>query len=361
MSDLAATVPLYSARPTIAIDGQDDARLGAGTLALSVHEDIFGLYRCELTLGNWGTLGNSLDFLFFDRDVIDFGKPLNIRIGDGDAGGEVFNGYITGIEGRFIESRPPELLLLAEDKLQDLRMVRRSRTFEDVTLDDVIDTIASDHGLSADVDIDSPQYRVLAQLNQSDLAFLQERARLIDAEVSIRDGRIAVQSRRRRRVSELTLRYKQRLHEFSVNADLAHQRTHLAVGGWDVAGKSATEVEVDQSIMQSELGGGRSGGTILQDAFGRRRETISHLTPANEDETRNLAESHYRRISRRFVTGQGIAEGDVRLRAGAAVALEGVGPWFNGEYYVTEAVHSFAPGQGFGTHFSVERPGLEAA
>lgn len=361
MGDLASTIPLYSARPTIAIDGQDDARLGAGTLAMSVHEDVFGLYRCELTIGNWGTLGNNLDFLFFDRSLIDFGKQLSIQIGNGDAGGEVFNGFVTGIEGRFVESRPPELLLLAEDKLQDLRMVRRSRTFEDVTLDDVVDTIAGDHGLSADIDIDSPQYRVLAQLNQSDLAFLQERARLIDAEVSITDGELSVQSRRRRRVEEVTFRYKQRLHEFSVNADLAHQRTHLAVGGFDVAGKNALDVEVDQSIMQSEIGNGRSGGGILEEAFGRRRETISHLTPVNEEETRSLAESHYRRISRRFLTGQGIAEGDVRLRAGAAVTLEGLGPWFNGEYYVTEAMHSFTPAHGFSTHFSVERPGLETA
>lgn len=361
MSDLAATVPLYSARPTVSIDGQDDARLSAGTLAMSVHEDVFGLYRCELTIGNWGTLGSTLDFLFFDRELIDFGKQIAIRLGDGDAGGEVFNGYISGIEGRFIESRPPEMLILAEDKLQDLRMVRRSRSFEDTTLDDVVNTIANDHGLTADVDIDSPQYRILTQLNQSDLAFLQERARLVDAEVSISDGQLAVQSRRRRRVSELTLRYKQRLHEFSVNADLAHQRTHLAVGGWDVAGKTATEVEVDQSIMQSELGGGRSGGSILEEAYGRRRDTISHLSPMNEEETRSLAEAHYRCVSRRFVTGQGIAEGDVRLRAGAYVTLEGIGPWFNGEYYVTEAMHAFTPNHGFCTHFSVERPGLETA
>jgi hypothetical protein len=167
MSDLAATVPLYSARPTISIDGQDNARLSAGTFALSVHEDVSGLYRCELTVGNWGTLSSNVDFLLFDRDVIDFGKPVAIRIGDGDAGGDVFSGFITGIEGRFLESRPPELLILAEDHLQNLRMVRRSRTFEDTTLDDVVNTIANDHGLTADVDIDSPQYRVIAQLNRA--------------------------------------------------------------------------------------------------------------------------------------------------------------------------------------------------
>ena len=73
--------------------------------------------------------------------------------------------------------------MLAEDRFQDLRMVRRSRTFEDVSDRDVIEQIAGEHGLTTDVDLDGPTYRVLAQVNQSDLAFLRERARAVDAEL----------------------------------------------------------------------------------------------------------------------------------------------------------------------------------
>lgn len=360
MTEQAVTLPLYSSRPRLKIDGQDDARLDAGLLSLSIVENEQGLYRLEMAFGNWGSSGAELDFLYFDRQIFDFGRTVEIELGDGSATAPAFTGKITAIEGRFIERRPPEILILAEDRLQDLRMTRRTRTFEEVSLDDVVESIAGEHSLQPELDIDSPQYKTLAQMNQSDLAFLRERARLIDAEVWVENDTLYVQSRARKKVAALELTYKQRLHEFSVLADLAHQRTHLKVSGWDIAAKEALEVEVEQAAIQSELQGGMGGSRILNDAFGERKESVAHLTPMSEEETRSLAEASYRTISRQFVTGRGIAEGDARLKAGAHVTINGVGDLFNGLYYVNSVHHMFAQDCGYKTHFCVERPAIGA-
>jgi phage protein D len=59
------------------------------------------------------------------------------------------------------------------------------------------------------------------------------------------------------------------------------------------------------------------------------------------------------------VTGRGEAEGDARLRVGAAVDLRGLGPLFDGRYTVTETRHTI-DGLGFKTQFAVERPGIHA-
>jgi len=360
MTEAAVTLPLYSSRPRLKIDGQVDARLDAGLLSLSIVEDEHGLYRLEMTFGNWGSTGGDLGFLYFDRQTFDFGRTVEIELGDGGATAPAFSGKITGIEGRFIEQRPPEILILAEDRLQDLRMTRRTRSFEDVSLDDVVESIAGEHSLQPEIDIDSPQYKTLAQVNQSDLAFMRERARLIDAEVWVEGDKLYVQSRARKKVAALELTYKQRLHEFSVLADLAHQRTHLKVGGWDISAKEKLEVEVEQSSIQSELQGGMGGSQILNDAFGQRKETVAHLTPLSEEETRSLAETCFRTISRQFVTGSGLAEGDARLKAGAHVTINGVGNLFNGVYYVNSVHHMFAQDCGYKTQFCVERPAIGA-
>lgn len=360
MTNLATTLPFYSSRPRIKIDGQQDARLDAGLLTLSVIEDELGLYRCEMSFGNWGSNNDDLGFLYFDRQVFDFGKTIQVDMGDSDTEASIFTGSISAIEGRFIEQRPPEILILAEDKLQDLRMVRRSRTFEDVNLNDVLETIASEHNLQLQIDINSPQYKTLSQLNQSDLAFIRDRARLIDAEVWVEGEDLYVQSRSRRKVSSLELTYKQRLHEFSVVADLAHQRTSLSVSGWDVSAKDKFEISIDQSSIQSEIASGMGGGQILSDAFGNRHENISHLTPMSDEETRNLAETYYRTIARQFVTGRGLAEGDARLKAGAHITINGVGDLFNGLYFVNSVHHMFSPESGYKTQFCVERPSIGA-
>jgi len=62
-------------------------------------------------------------------------------------------------------------------------MTRRTRSFADASDADVMRTVAQDHSLTPDIDVSGPTHKVLTQVNQSDLAFLRERARAVDAEV----------------------------------------------------------------------------------------------------------------------------------------------------------------------------------
>src|SRR5205085_10330470 len=87
------------------------------------------------------------------------------------------------------------VVVLAEDRLQELRMARRTRTFDNVSDAGVMEQIAGEHGLETDVDVDGPTYDVLAQVNQSDLAFLRERARSIAAELWVEDKKLIARLR----------------------------------------------------------------------------------------------------------------------------------------------------------------------
>ncbi|HEX8359471.1 MAG TPA: hypothetical protein VF613_05165, partial [Longimicrobium sp.] len=230
---------IYPSRPRISIDGREEAALGAQVQDLFVEETVAGLYRCEATFINWGPKNGAVGFLYFGRDVLEFGKTLKIEMGAGDGAGTVFEGRITALEGRFSGARPPELLVLAEDRLQDLRMTRRTRTFEDVSDADVVRRIASAHSLRADVDFSGPTHRVVAQVNQSDLALARDRARAAGAELWVEGDTLMAKPRTARDAGSATLTFGQALIELSVTADLAHQATGFTVAGWDVAGKRA--------------------------------------------------------------------------------------------------------------------------
>lgn len=360
MPDLGEAPVFYSARPAVAVDGEDEPDLAAGLLSFMVEESTDGLYRCEASFGNWGSKNGSVGYLHFARDKLDFGKPFAVEAGSGDARGAVFKGLVTGIEGNFPPPTvQPTITILAEDRLQELRMTRRTRTFEDVSDADVFNAVASEHELRAEVDVDGPTYPVLAQVNQSDLAFVRDRARAIDAEVWLEDDRMHVQARSRRRTSEdPTLTYKQGLREWSVCADLAGQRTSVSVSGWDVTTKEEIRHEAGEDAIRNELGGDQSGLELLEDIFGPRPEAIVHTAPFDESEARAWAEANCRRMARRFVTGRGVAEGDARLRVGTMVSLQGIGPLFSGSYHITSVRHFFDPGTGFRTAFCAERPGL---
>src|SRR5262245_27619734 len=157
---------LRIARPTLSIAGQENGALSNGLLSLLIVEQTNGLYRCEALFSNWGNINSGTGFLYFDRTVLDFGKAMQVKLGTD----VIFDGKIMGLEANFPEGEAPELNILAEDRFQDLRMTRRTRTFVDVSDADVISQIANEHGLSPSVDVNGPTYRVLAQINQSDLA-----------------------------------------------------------------------------------------------------------------------------------------------------------------------------------------------
>ena len=343
--------PPQPSRPTIAIDGTESASLTGGLLSLRAHEDVHGLSNCEAEIGNWGPGGTSSGYLYFDRRQLDFGKSLEVRIADK----AVFMGPITGIEARFPGGGVPSIVVLAEDRFQGLRMKRRTRTFFDVSDRQLFSTIAGDHGLTPDIGVNGPTHRVLAQLNQSDLAFIRERARALDAELWISDSTLHVQPRSTRAAAPLSLGYGRALHEFRVLADLADQATSIGVTGWDVAGKQALDERADSSVLGSELAGGDSGAAVLSTAFGERKETIVGAVPQSSAEAHVRAEAAMMRAARRFLLGQGTTESQPGLRAGATVRLSGLGPLFDGDFYVTATTILFDGAHGSRTEIEVER------
>jgi uncharacterized protein len=349
---------LDDARPTLFLDGKEDANLRQGMLSLLVAERTDGLYRCELALGNQGSDGKGVEFLYFDRRTIDFGKALRV-----DYKGTLFEGRITGLEARFGAKGTPELVVLAEDALQGLRMVRRTRTFEQKSDADVCNAIADDHGLDKDVTLPGPTHALLAQLNQSDLAFLRERARAVEAELWVAAGsgrsKLIVKKRAARQGSpKVKLGWKNELTEFTVLADLAGQRTSVVASGWDVAGKAAVTHEATDQDLSSELGSTDSGASILRSKFGERKESLAHTVPWTQAEVEARAKACFALMARRFVTGQGVARTTGKLRVGAAVDLDGLGPLFNGTYYLSEVRHRFDGARGLRTEIGVERAGL---
>jgi phage protein D len=360
MPDAGQAPPLYSSRPVLTVNGNTQATLGERLLDLVVSETVEGLYHAEATFANFdqNQTGGGMSFPYFDRSIIDFGKSFTIQMCGGIASATVFTGRIMALEGRFPHLKPPEILVEAEDRLQDLRMTRRTRTFANMSDADVFNQIASQQGLQPNIDVTGPTYKVLAQVNQSDLAFMRERARAVDAEVWVDGTTLNVVSRSKRQANQVTLTYQQGLFEFSAMADLANQATGFSVTGWDVSAKQALSYRATSSALAGEVGSDLPGSDVLQQAIGTRDQQVVHALPFTSQETQAQAEARYRRWARRFVTGTGMADGDGRIQVGTSLTLQGLGNLFNGNFYVTAVRHLFDPTNGYRTWFAVERPGI---
>jgi phage protein D len=348
---------LRAARPTVNLDGQDSSSLSEGLSRLAIVEHTDGLYRCEARFGNWGPKDGATDFLYFDRRTFDFGKTLKIKIGSD----VLFEGRITALEAHFPEGHQPELAVLAEDRFQDLRMTRRTRSFSDKSDSDLFNQIANDHGLTPDVNLSGGSHKFLAQVNQSDLAFLRERARAIGVELWMDGSTLYAKQRTARGAASTELGYRNELHSYTVLADLAHQRTAVVASGWDVSAKTGLRYEATESAISNELSGDSSGASILSQALGQRKDSLAHSVPLETQEAQARAEAHFRLLARRFLVGHGVADTNANLRVGNLVNLNGLGPLFSGRYYLTEVVHLYDDTDGLRTEITTERAGLGQA
>ncbi|QNM98931.1 phage late control D family protein [Chitinimonas koreensis] len=347
---------LYDATPIFKVGGSERGELGRDAVDLAIEEDIGGLRRLSLRLTAVGPQpqGRDEQLLYLDGAVLDFGSELEVALGPERS--TVFKGQVSAIELVMTQGEAPEVRVLAEDKMMALRMTHRFETYENVSDADLLQQIAGRHGLTAQADVDGPTYKTVQQWNQSDLAFLRERAARLHADLWLEDGKLRMAARDRRNGNQLTLIQGGDLLDVEIRADLAHQRSTVKVGGFDETGADAIDEEAGASAVAAEAGAGRHGPAVLGQALKDFDSYRVREMPFADAEATALARGEMLRRARRFVSVRGVTTGSPKLTVGSALKLERVGALFEGEgYHVTRVAHRFDLSHGFRTHFEAER------
>lgn len=351
--------PLQSATtPEIKVEGTANADLARDLTLLQIDEDIHGMKRLYATFIAIGPRAGARDeqLNWLDGAVLDFGKELKVSMGPTSSRTEVFTGKLSALELLMDQGRSPEVSCLAEDRLMDLRMTRRFKSYENVSEADLLQQIASQHGLSASAEVDGPTWALVQQWNQSDLAFLRERARRLGAEVWLDGNTLHMSTRDKRNGNAVTLIQGSNLIQIRLSADLAHQRSKVILGGFDDADQDAIDEEAGSSTITAEAQGHTHGAQVLERAFAERSSYRVRDVPLRDAEATALARAALLGRARRFVTASGVADGNAGIKIGSLLRLERVSPSFEGDgYYVTRVRHQFDLANGYRTHFDAER------
>jgi phage protein D len=359
-----ADQPLYAAAaPVFQVDGTREGDLARDLLRLDIDESCAGLRTLAAHLvGSAARERPTTDVVeYLDGQLLDFGKRVQVSIGPPGNEKVAFTGVVSALEVSFEEGDVPHVSVLAEDELMKLRMTQRSATYTKVSDADIARTIAGRHGLTPRVDADGPTYDVVQQLNQSDLSFLRERGRRIQAELWALDGALHFATREQRTGTAVTLTRGADLLAVAARADLAEQCTEVHVSGFDAAQRKAIETTAPASTVDAETAGGRTGPQTLRRVFGDLPGRRVRDVPVVDAEARAVARAEMLRRSRRFVTVRGTTSGTPELVVGSRVTLARCGRPFDGAgYYVTRVHHAYDQPHGLRTHFEAERATVNA-
>lgn len=344
---------VYSARPTVQIDQQSYPRVSELLIGMDVTEQEGGLSTLQLRLSNVASdPSGGASFGFEDGAIVTLGKSIAVYAGPVSSPMEIFRGTITGLEADFREEGPPELLILAEDVAQQARMARRTKTYDELSLADLAQTVADHLGLHPVVTGLRERIGTWVQLNESDLAFLRRVLERYDGDVQVVGDELHVSPRQEVQRGTVDLRMYGQLRSARVLVDLAHQVTKTTVAGWDVA--QGSRLTAESTGAHRGPGAGSTGSEMLDQAAINRAHHLGHLSVRTQDEAQAVVDSAYDQRARRFVCLEGTAEGNPEIRIGTHVAIDGIGPRFSNTYYVTRACHRFDLEAGYRTQFEAE-------
>jgi hypothetical protein len=181
----------------IRVNGVTQPALAATLLDVRIDDVMGGRATCAVSFVNWGTTARGPGWLHVDRSLLAAQTPFALESGTPGDTSSLFSGHLSGISGRTWSDRVPDLVVSAESHA-GLRAVPRKRVFEDMMRADVMQLIAGEHALQAEVSLRRDARGTIAQSGETDLELLVRLARASGADVWLRDATLHVHDRRTR-------------------------------------------------------------------------------------------------------------------------------------------------------------------
>jgi len=321
--------------------------------AVSITEDLEAPAMFAIEMLNWDAA--KLQMKWSDQDLFKPGKSTEVEMGYGDQRGTLISGETTGLELSIHGDVSPRLVIRGYDRGHRLLRGRKTMSYTNVKDSDIASQIASDAGLSADVEDTSTTYPYVLQHNQSDFNFLRERAARIGFEVRVQDKKLIFRARKNQGQEALTLSREANLLEFYPRLTVVNQVGGISVRGWDPKQKQKITGEAKASGISNKMGASNAGPSLANTAFSETHASSVDRPISSQGEADKLATSLLDTVALSHITGDGVCVGRNDLRAGILIKFEGLGTRFSGQYYVTSAIHRYTPQKGYRTEFCVER------
>ena len=293
------------------------------------------------------------DIELVDEGILEPGKRVDIQFGaDEDSVRSVFKGEITAMEPEYTEELTMIFTVRGYDRSHRLNRGAKTRVFINSKDSDIVQEIAYENGLQPEVTATSQVFEHIFQDNQTDLAFLQERAKNLGFEVFVDDQKLYFRPPTGER-GNVSLKWGETLHSFYPRMTLARQVDEVTVKGWDYSQKKEIIGKATNGQSPTRIANGQNGGSMAQSAFSAANHIVVRHPVVSQAQADSVAQATLNNINAEFVEAEGVALGNPELVAGKIIAIENLGRRFSGDYMVTSAVHVYAK-EGYEIQFRVE-------
>ncbi|MEE8421806.1 MAG: VgrG-related protein [Dehalococcoidia bacterium] len=270
------------------------------------------------------------------------GKPLKVLMGDSEELVALFEGEITGVEAAIDAEGLGSVTFRAYDKSHRLHRGRKSQVFLQSKDSGIVSKVVRSAGLSMKITNTTATHKYVLQDNQTDWEFITERARRNGMDLWVSEGKLHM-APPPNTGSPIDLHLGEQLRSLNARLSAAGQAAKVEVRGWNVTEKKAIvgKASANDAKYIPQIGESKKPGAIADTAFGKASVAISSETVRLHGEATALAKAALNDIAGDAIFAEGETRGDVRLRPGVRVKIDGAGTTFNGTYLLTEVRHIF--------------------
>jgi phage protein D len=348
---------LYTRPPnfTVALRDDPDKQLSAALdylRAVTVQQDLTAPSMFTLEIYNWDdTLGG---VTWSDDELFAPGNEIEISLGYLGRVEKVMVGELTSLEPAF-QGGTSTLMVRGYDLRHRLLRGRKTRSFTDSKDSEIVEKIAGEASIKVGATDTKVKLPYVLQHNQTDLAFIRERARRIGYEVYVKEKTLQFQPLQIDKTVDITLTHGLDILEMYPRLTTMSQVGEVVVRGWDVKEKEAIVGTAAVGDETATMNGTSSGPKTANTAFGKTSFAYVDRPVFSKAEADQMALSQFNRAALAYIDGEGLCYGRPDLKAGTVITIEGLGEKFSGLYYITSVKHLWSNRGGYRTRFTYQR------
>jgi phage protein D len=224
-----------------------------------------------------------------------------------------------------------------------------------MTDSEVVQKLAGEAGLSADVEDTLVKHKYLFQSAQTNLEFIRERAHRLGwiVQVDRENAKLSFKKPKTGDAKGVMLKWGENLLSHRPRYSTDEMIKGVEVRGWDMTTKKALVGKAEPaSDAWSKMGLSRLGPDLLD-------KDVQVLYPREpmfmEEEAKQMAVSYANQLLHNYAEGEASTQGENKIFPGVIVEVQGCGKRASGNYYVVSTLHHFE-GKGYTTYFAFTRP-----
>jgi Rhs element Vgr protein len=305
------------------------------------------------------------EFELSDRPLFAPGAKVRIAAGFGDALDDVFSGMVIRHGVKIEGQNQARLVVECRDPACKMTLGRRNANFLDQKDSDILSSLVSAHGLSADVADTGATLAELVQYYCSDWDFLLARAEFNGLLVNVTPDKLQIQPPKVDGAAALELAWGRDLFEFSADIDARLQYTEARATAWDAKQQAIVQGNAAKPAALNQQG--NLSGSVLAEVSSPDTLQLQTATQQEAATLSTWAKSTQLKAELARIRGHLRCMGNAAAKPGALITVKGVGQRFEGDVFVSAVEHTLVGGYwyadvefGLAPHWHTERDDVSA-